>query len=98
MRNFEVILTYKTTLIDPVKTGSVSVNRHKVIDVELDESYCHSPEEFCDAVINLKERADVVRINVKEKFIGEVQPLFWVKENFGRIYLFNGIPLILNKN
>lgn len=98
MRNFEVILTYKTTLIDPVKTGSVSVHKHKVIDIELEDSYCHSPEEFCDAVINLQERAEVVRVNVKEKFKGKEQPLIWVKENLGRIYLFNGIPLILNKN
>jgi hypothetical protein len=98
MRNFEVTLTYKTMFINPVEKGNVSLSRHKVLDIELDESYCHSPEEFCDAVINLKERADVVRINIKEKFKGKENPLFWVKENFGRIYLFNGIPLVLNKN
>lgn len=98
MRNFEVTLTYKPSLINPFKNGSVSLCRHKVMTVELDDSNCHSPEEFCDAVLNLKERAEVVRVNVKEKFKGTETPLIWVKENLGRIYLFNGIPLILNRN
>jgi hypothetical protein len=98
MRNFEVTVTYKVSLINQIQARNIIINRQKILDVVLDDSHCHSPEEFCDSVINLQERPNVIRINVKEKNTGNVKPLNWINENSGRIYLLNGIPLILNKN
>jgi len=98
MRNFEVTLTYKSISIQDLVSKKVLINKQKRLEVELDESHCISPEEFCDAVINLKERPNVVRINVIEKFAPTEKPLNWLTENFGRIYFHNGIPLVLNKN
>ena len=98
MRNFEVTLTYKVSLINQICERDIIINRQKILDVELDDSHCLSPEEFCDSVIALQERPNVVRINVKEKYCGNEHPLYWINENSGRIYLYNGIPLILNKN
>lgn len=98
MRNFEVTLTYKSSLINQICTQNIIINRQKILEVELDDSHCLSPEEFCDSVITLKERPNVVRINVKEKNNENEHPLNWISENLGRIYLYNGIPLVLNKN
>ncbi|MCW8811078.1 MAG: hypothetical protein OQJ93_00390 [Ignavibacteriaceae bacterium] len=98
MRNFEVTVTYKASLINQIQARNIIINRQKILDVVLDDSHCLSPEEFCDSVINLQERPNVVRINVKEKNTGNVKPLHWINEHSGRIYLLNGIPLILNKN
>jgi hypothetical protein len=98
MRNFEVTVTYKASLINQIRARNIIINRQKILDVELDDSHCLSPEEFCDSVISLQERPNVVRINIKEKNIGNIKPLNWIDENSGRIYLLNGIPLILNKN
>ena len=98
MRNFEVTVTYKVSLINQIQARDIIINRQKILDVVLDDSHCYSPEEFCDSVINLQERPNVIRINVKEKNTGNVKPLNWINENSGRIYLLNGIPLILNKN
>jgi hypothetical protein len=98
MRNFEVTVTYKASLINQIRARNIIINRQKILDVELDDSHCLSPEEFCDSVISLQERPNVVRINIKEKKKGNIKPLNWIDENSGRIYLLNGIPLILNKN
>jgi hypothetical protein len=98
MRNFEVTLTFKVLLINQFYTRNVTINRQKVLDVELDESHCPTPEDFCNAVINQQERPKVVRINIKEKNNENEYPLNWISENLGRIYLYNGIPLVLNKN
>ena len=98
MRNFEVTVTFKVSLIHQVCARNIIINRQKILDVELDDSHCLSPEEFCDSVITLQERPSVVRINVKEKFNGNEHPLNWISENLGRIYLHNGIPLVLNRN
>ena len=98
MRNFEVTLTYKSLSIDDLISENILINKRKILEVELDDSHCHSPEEFCDAVITVQERPDVVRINVVEKYKPSEKPLTWITENFGRIYFHNGIPLILNKN
>ncbi|MGB5531006.1 MAG: hypothetical protein WBQ32_13645 [Ignavibacteriaceae bacterium] len=98
MRNFEVTLTYKVSQICHICTRNIIINRQKILDVELDDSHCLSPEEFCDSVINLQERPNVVRVNVKEKNKGNEKPLNWINEHLGRIYLYNGIPLVLNKN
>jgi hypothetical protein len=98
MRNFEVILTYKSLNINQLFAKSIFINRQKVLEVELDDYYCSSPEEFCNAVIKVNERPDVIRINVVERFISSKKPLHWLTENYGRIYFHNGIPLILNKN
>jgi hypothetical protein len=98
MRNFEVTLTYKSLNINQYLTKNIFINKQKIVEVELDDSHCISPEEFCDAVITIHERPEVVRINVVEKYKPTVKPLNWITENFGRIYFHNGIPLILNKN
>ena len=98
MRNFEVTLTYKASIINQICARNIVINRQKILDVELDDSHCLSPEEFCDSVIELQERPNVVRINVKEKNKANEYPLNWISENLGRIYLYNGIPLVLNKN
>jgi len=98
MRNFEVTLTYKSISLDQLVSKKIFINKQKKLAVELDDLHCISPEEFCDAVINAKERPHVVRINVVEKFSQHEKPLNWITENFGRIYFHNGIPLILNKN
>lgn len=98
MRNFEVTLTYKVLPIAPIYLRNIKISHQKVLDVELDDLHCLTPEAFCNAVINLQERPEVVRINVKEIKSGNSQPLNWISENFGRIYLYNGIPLILHKN
>lgn len=98
MRIFEVTLTYKTGLINRLLTKNIYINQQKILEVELDETHCISPEEFCDAVIKVQERPNVVRINVVEKYKPTEKPLQWIVENFGRIYFHNGIPLILHKN
>lgn len=98
MRNFEVILTYKSLKIDHFLSKNVLVNQQKVLEVQLDESHYHTPEEFCDAIINLQERSNVVRMNIIEKNNPTLKPLHWLAENFGRIYFHNGIPLILTRN
>jgi len=98
MRNFEITLTYKALLIKQLLAKNIYINKQKIVEVELDDSHCNSPEEFCDSVITVQERPDVVRINVVEKYKPSDKPLNWITENFGRIYFHNGIPLVLNKN
>ena len=98
MRNFEVTLTYKPLIINQLYSKNIYINKQRILEVELDDSHCYSPEEFCDSIISLQERQNVVRINIKEKIKGKEKPVYWLSENFGRIYLHNGIPLILNKN
>jgi hypothetical protein len=98
MRNFEVTLTYKGLMINQLLKKNIYINKQKILEIELDDSNCISPEEFCDAVINIQERPDIVRINVVEKNKTSIRPLNWIAENFGRIYFHNGIPLVLNKN
>ena len=98
MRKFKVTLTYKTSTLDQLLSKTILINKQKVLEVELDDSHCLSPEEFCDSVIENQERSDVIRINVIEKFKSATEPINWITENYGRIYFHNGIPLILNKN
>ena len=98
MRNFEITLTYKALMITQLLAKNIFIHKQKILEVELDESHCISPEEFCDSVITIQERPDVVRINVVEKYKPSEKPLNWITENYGRIYFHNGIPLILNKN
>ena len=98
MRNFEVTLTYKSELIKLIETKNIYINQQKIMSIELDDSHCNSPEEFCDSIITPKERANVVRINIRERSADKGKPLNWITENLGRIYLYNGIPLVLNKN
>jgi len=98
MRNFEVTLTYKSLNLNQYLSKNIFINKQKILEVELEDSHCVSPEEFCDAVINLQERQEIVRINVVEKKKTTMKPLYWLTENFGRIYFHNGIPLVLNKN
>jgi hypothetical protein len=98
MRNFEVTLTYKSLNINQFLVKNILINKQKILEVELDDSHCISPEDFCDAVITNQERPEVVRINVVERNKAAEKPLKWITENFGRIYFHNGIPLILNKN
>lgn len=98
MRNFEVTLTFKPLIVSQVTSKSVFINKQKIVEVELDEAVCNSPEDFCNAVINVQERPDVIRINIIEKFKPTVPPLYWLAENFGRIYFINGIPIVINRN
>lgn len=98
MRKFKVTLTYKTSTLDQLLSRKILINKQKVLEVELDDSHCLSPEKFCDSVIENRERPDVVRINVVEKFKSATEPINWIAENYGRIYFHNGVPLILNKN
>jgi len=98
MRNFEVTLTYKSLNINHFLVKNIFINKQKILEVELDDSHCLSPEQFCDSVITVQERPEVVRINVVERNKPAEKPLYWITENFGRIYFHNGIPLVLNKN
>lgn len=98
MRNFEVTLTYKALMIHQLFSKNIFINKKKILEVELDDSHCLSPEEFCDSVITVQERPEIIRINVVEKYKPTEKPLNWITENFGRIYFHNGIPLVLNKN
>lgn len=98
MRKFEVTLTYKPHKVYLVPYREVFIKHQKVIDVELDENRCCSPEKFCDSVINHDERNKIVRLIVKERFTGDENPIPWVYENWGRIYFYNGIPLITHRN
>jgi len=85
-------------MINQLLAKNIFIHKQKIVEVELDDSHCISPEEFCDSVITIQERPDVVRINVVEKYKPSEKPLNWVTENYGRIYFHNGIPLVLNKN
>ncbi|GIK60879.1 MAG: hypothetical protein HND39_14490 [Ignavibacteriota bacterium] len=98
MRNFEVTLTFKPLVVNKVVSSSVLINKQRVVEISLDDQVCISPEEFCEAVINIKERPDVVRLNIVERFTSTEKPLYWIKENYGRIYFHNGVPIVLNKN
>ncbi len=98
MRNFEVTLTYKPLIVNQLVSKNILINKQKIVEVELDEAVCVSPEEFCNAVITIQERPDVVRINIVEKFKPTEKPLYWLAENYGRIYFHNGVPIVLNKN
>jgi hypothetical protein len=98
MRKFEVTLTYKSRTVKSVSVKNVMIKQQKVVDVELDDEYCTSPEQFCDSVISISERPEVVRINIKEENLLDQKPLHWVGEQFGRIYFYNGIPIVYNRN
>lgn len=99
MRRFEVTLTYKSNDISLISSKRIFVKQQKFLDdVNLDDSQCYSPEEFCKSIISEYERPDVVRINIKEKFDCNEQPVNWITENMGRIYFYNGVPLVLNRN
>jgi hypothetical protein len=98
MRKFEVKLTYKSRTVKSVSVTEVLIKQQKVLDVELDDKSCISPEQFCDNVLNVKERPDIVRINIKEEHSLNKQPLYWINQHFGRIYLYNGIPIIFYRN
>jgi hypothetical protein len=98
MRKFEVTLTYKSLILNQLNPKNILISKKKIVEVELDDLHCFSPENFCDSVINVQERSEVVRINVVERNKPAKKPLNWITENFGRIYFHNGIPLILNKN
>jgi hypothetical protein len=98
MRKFEVILTYKPRKVNQVAVKDVIIKQQKVLDVELDDENCVSPEQFCDKVINLNERPDIVRMNIKEDYKLNQKPLYWLNEHFGRIYFYNGIPIVFHRN
>jgi hypothetical protein len=98
MRKFEVILTYKLRSLKSRSVKDVLIKQKKVLDIELDDENCISPEQFCDSVINVNERPDVVKMNIKEDHSFNKQPLYWLTEQFGRIYLYNGIPIVFHRN
>ena len=98
MRKFEVILTYKMKSLNYRSVKDVLIKQKKVLDIELDDENCISPEQFCDSVINVNERPDIVRMNIKEDHSINKKPLYWLNEQFGRIYLYNGIPIVFHRN
>jgi len=98
MRKFEVTLTYKRVLVPSSSPEEVMIKQQKIFNTELDDESCISPEIFCDKVINCNERHNVVRLNIKELSAGNTKPLYWLNENRGRIYLYNGVAIVLNRN
>lgn len=98
MRKFEVTLTYKIRSVKSFSLKDVIIKHQRVVDIELDDDSCVSPEQFCDNVINVNERPDIVRINIREDHSFNKKPLSWLSEQFGRIYFYNGIPIIFHRN
>jgi len=98
MRKFEVTLTYKLRTIKSVSIKDVIIKHQKVLDVELDDESCISPEQFCNSIIKVDERPDIVRMNIKEDHSLNKTPLYWISEQFGRIYFYNGIPIVFHRN
>ncbi|MBT8378461.1 MAG: hypothetical protein KJN64_04460 [Ignavibacteria bacterium] len=98
MRKFEVTLTFKPRSVESVSVRNVFIKQQKVLDVELDDESCISPEQFCDNVLKVNERTDIVRMNIKENFSANKHPLHWLSEHFGRIYFYNGIPIVFHRN
>ena len=83
---------------DILFSNSIIAKKKKQMDVELDESKCFSPEDFCNSVIDQKERHRIIQLKVREKFEGEETPIGWVARLYERIYFHNGIPLIFTNN
>jgi len=98
MRKFEVILTFKQRTDKSFTENDEISKRQKIIDVELDDADCISPELFCDNVINRRDRNDIVRINIIENRNDNSKPLSWLYEYRGRLYISNGVPIIFNRN
>jgi hypothetical protein len=98
MRRFEVTLTYKLRSVKSLSLKDVIIKHQRVLDVELDDESCVSPEQFCDSVIKVNERSDIVRMNIKEDHSINKKPLYWLDEQLGRIYFYNGIPIVFHRN
>jgi hypothetical protein len=98
MRKFEVTFTYKPRKIILIPFREVFIKQQKIVDIELKDEQCISPEEFCSSIVASPERNNVVRINIKERTQGNEKPLLWITELFGRIYFYNGIPIVLHRN
>jgi hypothetical protein len=98
MRKFEVILTFKQRTDNSLPESDDLSKRQKIIDVELDDADCLSPELFCDNVINRGDRNDIVRINIVENRDAKSNPLNWLYEHRGRLYVSHGVPIIFNRN
>ncbi len=98
MRKFEVILTFKQRTDNSLTESDNISKRQKIIDVELDDADCISPELFWHNVINRVDRNDIVRINIVENRDTKRKPLNWLNEHKGRLYVSHGIPIIFNRN
>ena len=98
MRKFEIELTYDDLDKELLFTKSLLIKRSKTLSVELEDSKCYSPEDFCNNVIDQRERHHIIKLNVKEKFEDNRNPLTWVTSLSERIYFHKGIPLIFTKN
>lgn len=98
MRKFEIELTYDDLDKEILFAKSQLIKRRKKLSIELEESKCYSPEDFCNNVIDQKERHHIVRLNVREKFEESENPLDWITSLSERIYFHKGIPLIFTKN
>ena len=98
VRKFNITLTYADLDKDILFSNSTITKKQKQISVELDESKCYSPEDFCNSVLDQKERHRIIKLNVREKFDGEETPLSWISRLYERIYFHNGIPLIFTNN
>ena len=98
MRKFVVEVTYDVLDKEQLFTKHQLTKFKKVLSVELEDSKCHSPEDFCNNVIDQKERHHIIRLNVREKFLSGENPLYWIQSLSERIYFHRGIPLTFTKN
>jgi hypothetical protein len=98
VRKFEIELTYDDLDKELLFSKSQLIKRRKTLSVELDDSKCHSPEDFCNNVIDQKERHHIIKLYVKEKFVSGENPLYWIRYLSERIYFHRGIPLTFTNN
>jgi hypothetical protein len=98
VRKFEIEFTYDDLDKELLFKKSQLIKRRKILSLELEDSKCFSPEDFCNNVIDQKERHHIVKLNVKEKFEEGENPLSWIRTLSERIYFHKGIPLIFTKN
>jgi hypothetical protein len=83
---------------DKLLNKSQLINHRKTLSIELEDSKCYSPEDFCNNVIDQKERHRVIKLGIREKFDGHENPLNWIVSLGERIYFHHGIPLTFTKN
>lgn len=98
MRKFEIILTFKPRHVKSITLKEAIIKQQRIFNIELEDDGCISPEQFCNNVINPEERAEIARINITENMNSGYKPLNWLIELAGRLYLFNGVPLVFHRN
>jgi hypothetical protein len=98
VRKFEVEFTYDDLDKEQLFTNHLFTKRRKILSVELDDSKCYSPEDFCNNVIDQKERHRIIKLDVREKIVSGENPLNWIRTSSERIYFHRGVPLTFTKN